>query len=180
MECQWFINHAQKVSACSIDHAKLVTGQLCNEFEPHYQGITALAWTRDSQALITASKDAQLSVYTLSAYVVEYLPCTPAHQSVAADNSLLDTSSRRPRAYASLKDHHDAITDIAVGYGRFPYCRILTSSSDGTVKVRRRLMSDNIRKTLTPDVTYSFGTLKTLLHHCWPLGSCPLLLTLIS
>lgn len=54
---------------------KVNTGQLVTECEPHYQTVTAVAWTSDSQALVTASKDAQIKVFTLSA-------CAQSHCSV--------------------------------------------------------------------------------------------------
>lgn len=48
---------------------------------------------------------------------------------------LLQVEQQKPREYAALNDHTDAITDIAMGTGLFPSIRILSSSLDGSVKV---------------------------------------------
>jgi pre-rRNA-processing protein IPI3 len=37
--------------------------------------------------------------------------------------------------YCTLSDHTLAISDIVVGVGKFPKCRVLSSSTDGTCKV---------------------------------------------
>lgn len=115
------------------------TGHMVAEFEPHYQGLTALAWTSDSQALITASRDAQIKVFALSSSVP--LITSSFHALFATDavgslDRLLEESRSRPRHYCVLNDHTGAISDISAGSGAFPYVRVLTSSTDGTVKVR--------------------------------------------
>ena len=59
---------------------------------------------------------------------------------------LLDdmTQNDIPLPYCSLSDHILAVSDIIVGVGPFPTCRVLSSSVDHSVKVRPRpsLLSD--------------------------------------
>jgi pre-rRNA-processing protein IPI3 len=56
---------------------------------------------------------------------------------------LLDDNIRDeiPEAYADLSDHTLPITDIACGFGPFPSCRVLTASTDHSVKVWLHFLS---------------------------------------
>lgn len=50
---------------------------------------------------------------------------------------LLNASPMNPPApFATLSDHTLPVTDICIGLGPFPQCRIITASLDSTVKVR--------------------------------------------
>lgn len=67
-------------------------------------------------------------------------PSCPASDSFARHpgRRLLNATPMNPPApYATLSDHTLPITDICVGLGSFPHCRVMTSSMDSTVKVRR-------------------------------------------
>jgi hypothetical protein len=69
---------------------------------------------------------------------VSLIPRTPhASQISYYFGRLLDDSLRNeiPEAYADLSDHTLPITDIACGFGPFPSCRVLTASTDHSVKV---------------------------------------------
>lgn len=47
-----------------------------------------------------------------------------------------------PAPFATLSDHTLAVTDVRVGLGTFPHCRVMTASMDSTVKVRSFLGPD--------------------------------------
>lgn len=69
---------------------------------------------------------------------VSLIPRSPhASQMSYCFGRLLDDSVRNeiPKAYADLSDHTLPITDIACGFGPFPSCRVLTASTDHSVKV---------------------------------------------
>jgi hypothetical protein len=69
---------------------------------------------------------------------VSLIPRTPhASEMSYYFGRLLDDSVRNeiPEAYADLSDHTLPITDIACGFGPFPSCRVLTASTDHSVKV---------------------------------------------
>lgn len=95
---------------------EIASGLLLASFDAAYRRINVLKFTDCSRALITGSEDSGVSVWDLGSLV---------------DNSL---DSLVPTPYASLSDHTLAITDLVVGRGAFPECRVWTSSVDGTVK----------------------------------------------
>ncbi|GAA5944651.1 hypothetical protein JCM1841_007085 [Sporobolomyces salmonicolor] len=95
---------------------ELSTGHLLITLDAHYRAISALAFTQDSAALVTASDDAGVSVWSIG-LLLNASPLTP------------------PTPFATLSDHTLGITSLCVGLGSFPRCRVLTGSLDGTVKV---------------------------------------------
>ncbi|GAA5902981.1 hypothetical protein JCM5296_004509 [Sporobolomyces johnsonii] len=95
---------------------ELSTGHLLITLDAHYRAISALAFTQDSAALVTASDDAGVSVWSIG-LLLNASPLTP------------------PAPFATLSDHTLGITSLCVGLGSFPHCRVLTGSLDGTVKV---------------------------------------------
>ena len=72
---------------------------------------------------------------------------------------LLDDSVRNeiPEAYADLSDHTLPITDIACGFGLFPSCRVLTASTDHSVKVWLHFFFQAVTYSTT-DCPKSYGT----------------------
>lgn len=46
------------------------------------------------------------------------------------------TPMRPPAPYATLQDHTLAVTDLKIGFGRFPACRVYSVSQDCSLKVR--------------------------------------------
>lgn len=62
--------------------------------------------------------------------------------SPSRGSRLLNASPMNPPApFATLSDHTLPVTDICIGLGPFPQCRILTASLDSTVKVRVSLVA---------------------------------------
>ncbi|GAA6018712.1 hypothetical protein JCM11491_001276 [Sporobolomyces phaffii] len=92
------------------------SGLLVATLDAHYRAVTALAWTRDASCLVTASDDAGCSVWSIG-HVLASTPLRPA------------------TPFATLSDHTLGVTDVVVGLGTFPRCRVFTASKDATVKV---------------------------------------------
>ncbi|KAI0821545.1 WD40-repeat-containing domain protein [Irpex lacteus] len=92
------------------------SGIMYNAWDAHYRKINVLRFTQDGAALVSGSEDSGVSVWS----VVRLVDDT--------------TQNELPTPYYSLSDHTLPVTDIAVGVGRFPKCRILTSSLDHSVK----------------------------------------------
>ncbi|GJN93910.1 hypothetical protein Rhopal_006969-T1 [Rhodotorula paludigena] len=92
------------------------SGTLLVTVDAHYRSISALKFSDDGAALVSGSEDAGVSVWSIG----RLLNATPMNP---------------PAPYATLSDHTLPITDICVGLGSFPHCRVMTSSMDSTVKI---------------------------------------------
>jgi len=96
---------------------EVASGIMYNSWEAHYRRVTVLSFTPDGEALLSGSEDSGITIWSVF--------------------RLLDDSVRDeiPEAYADLSDHTLPITDIACGIGPFPSCRVLTASTDHSVKL---------------------------------------------
>ncbi|KAK7686421.1 hypothetical protein QCA50_010645 [Cerrena zonata] len=96
---------------------EIASGIMYNAWDAHYRQVNVLRFTHDSAALISGSDDSAVGVWSTS--------------------SLVDDGSQNdlPTAFCTLTDHTLPISDIAVGIGLFPTCRILTASADHSVKL---------------------------------------------
>jgi pre-rRNA-processing protein IPI3 len=109
-----------------------------NSWDAHYRQVTVLRFTPDGEALLSGSDDSGITVWSVFRFAsVVNTPTPHATQMLSYFGRLLDDSVRDeiPEAYADLSDHTLPITDIACGFGPFPSCRVLTASTDHSVKV---------------------------------------------
>ena len=106
-----------------------------NSWDAHYRQVTVLRFTQDGEALVSGSDDSGITVWSVFRFASLRTPHTS--QMSYYLGRLLDDSFRNeiPEAYADLSDHTLPITDIACGFGLFPSCRVLTASTDHSVKV---------------------------------------------
>ncbi|GAA5904421.1 hypothetical protein JCM8208_004190 [Rhodotorula glutinis] len=95
---------------------EMSSGNLLVTVDAHYRAVSALEFSDDGAALVSASEDAGVSVWALG----RLLAATPMNP---------------PAPFATLSDHTLAVTDVAVGMGTFPHCRVVTASMDSTVKI---------------------------------------------
>ncbi|KAF8587848.1 WD40 repeat-like protein [Ramaria rubella] len=96
---------------------EIASGILFNSFEAHYRRVTVLRFTQDGAALVSASDDSSVSVWSISRLL---------------DGNL---QSEIPTPYCSFSEHTLPVTDISCGIGTFPSCRVFTSSVDHSVKI---------------------------------------------
>ncbi|KIJ62015.1 hypothetical protein HYDPIDRAFT_183001 [Hydnomerulius pinastri MD-312] len=96
---------------------EVASGILYNSWDAHYRQVNVLKFTYDGGVLISASEDSGVSVWSVAKLVND------------------DLQNDLPLPQFSLSDHTLPVTDIVVGLGPFPKCRILTSSVDHTVKL---------------------------------------------
>ncbi|KAH9014165.1 WD40 repeat-like protein [Lactarius deliciosus] len=96
---------------------EIASGIMYNSWEAHYRQVTVLRFTPDGEALLSGSEDSGISVWSVF--------------------RLLDdgVQNENPQVYAHLSDHTLPITDIACGFGPFPSCRVLSASTDHSVKI---------------------------------------------
>ncbi|GAA5989796.1 hypothetical protein JCM10908_002326 [Rhodotorula pacifica] len=95
---------------------EVASGTLIVTVDAHYRSISALAFSDDGACLVSGSEDAGVSVWSIG--------------------RLLNASPMNPPApFATLSDHTLPVTDICIGLGTFPQCRIMTASLDSTVKI---------------------------------------------
>ncbi|KAF8627829.1 hypothetical protein AX15_004248 [Amanita polypyramis BW_CC] len=88
-----------------------------SSWDAHYRRINVLRFTHDGAALISGSDDSGVSVWSVSRLLDD------------------DVQNELPLPYCSLSDHTLPVTDIVCGVGKFPSCRVLTSSMDHSVKM---------------------------------------------
>ncbi|WFD34342.1 Pre-rRNA-processing protein ipi3 [Malassezia cuniculi] len=110
---------------------EVASGALITSFEGHYRAITALRWTSDSAALVSASADSRVCVWSLSSVFG------------ASD---LGADAHVPSPYAFFADHTLQVTDVLVTPGAFPNAaKVWSASKDMSVKLwdlaRRQLVS---------------------------------------
>ncbi|KIJ55698.1 hypothetical protein M422DRAFT_200031 [Sphaerobolus stellatus SS14] len=96
---------------------EIASGILFSAFEAHYRIISALQFTQDGAAIISVSDDSTVSVWSMSRLLDE------------------DSQNEIPSPYCSFTEHTLPVTDIVCGAGKFPSCRVFTSSADSTVKI---------------------------------------------
>jgi pre-rRNA-processing protein IPI3 len=113
-----------------------------NSWEAHYRRVTVLRFTPDGEALVSGSDDSGITLWSVFRFASVLITSRSSHVSQIPHITslllrLLDDSVRDeiPEAYAHLSDHTLPITDIACGFGPFPSCRMLTASTDHSVKV---------------------------------------------
>ncbi|GAA5973581.1 hypothetical protein JCM11641_007133 [Rhodosporidiobolus odoratus] len=95
---------------------EVASGSLLVTVDAHYRSVSVLEFSDDAAALVSGSEDATVSVWSVG----RLLNSTPIYP---------------PTPFATLSDHTLPITDICVGVGAFPSCRIVTASMDSTVKI---------------------------------------------
>ena len=111
------------------------SGILFNAWDAHYRQVNVLRFTPDGAALISASDDSSVLVWSVARCVYfDYDDKTRFHYSShrLVDN---DLQNELVTPYCALSDHTLPVTDIACSFGIFPTNRILTSSLDHSVKV---------------------------------------------
>lgn len=98
------------------------SGNLVASFDAHFRRLTCLEWTACETGLVSASEDARILVWSVTA--------------------LVDEANINPTPYAIFSDHVQPITAIKMSssasssIATFPSStRILSSSTDGTVKL---------------------------------------------
>jgi len=120
--CCIAVDKSGQYAACGTVNGRIYlweipSGVLFNSWEAHYRKVTALRFTDDGAALVSGSEDSAMHLWEISSLV---------------DNQL---SFEIPSPYCSFTAHTLTITDIIVGLGTFPLCRIMSSSLDSSVKV---------------------------------------------
>ncbi|BGP43334.1 Pre-rRNA-processing protein ipi3 [Rhodotorula kratochvilovae] len=95
---------------------EMSSGNLLVTVDAHYRSVSALEFSDDGAALVSGSEDAGVGVWSIG----RLLAATPMNP---------------PAPFATLSDHTLAITDVRVGLGTFPHCRVMTASMDSTVKI---------------------------------------------
>ncbi|KAH9002183.1 WD40 repeat-like protein [Lactarius deliciosus] len=90
---------------------EIASGIMYNSWEAHYRQVTVLRFTPDGEALLSGSEDSGISVWSVFRFV-----------------------GIQPTSLCTLSDHTLPITDIACGFGPFPSCRVLSASTDHSVK----------------------------------------------
>ena len=114
---------------------QIASGILFNSFEAHYRRINTIKFTPDGAGLITASEDSGVSVWSVPRYPL--IACIARRfKTNLLLLRLLDnlTQYEIPTPYCALSDHTLPVTDVVVGVGAFPHCRVLTSSLDNSCK----------------------------------------------
>lgn len=131
-----------------------------NSWDAHYRQVTVLRFTPDGEALLSGSDDSGITVWSVFRFASIVNTLAPhASQMSYSFGRLLDDSVRNeiPEAYADLSDHTLPITDIACGFGPFPSCRVLTASTDHSVKVWLHFFFQTVTCSVT-DYPKSYGT----------------------
>ncbi|KAG8687224.1 Pre-rRNA-processing protein ipi3 [Ceratobasidium sp. 394] len=90
---------------------------MLNSWEAHFRRIHVLKFTSDGAALVSASEDSAVSVWSVA--------------------SLIDIQLQRelPAPHCNLSDHTLPVLDVVCGSGLFPDCRVVTCSQDHSVKL---------------------------------------------
>ncbi|KAI0741405.1 WD40 repeat-like protein [Daedaleopsis nitida] len=96
---------------------EVASGIMYNSWDAHYRQINVLRFTQDAAALVAGSEDSGVSVWSIARLL---------------DDAL---QTELPTPYCTFTDHTLPVTDIVCGVGLFPTCRILTASTDHTVKL---------------------------------------------
>lgn len=93
-------------------------------------------FSQDGVVLVTGSEDSGLNAWETARYFLMYAVggCSEAIQNRLVDNEL---QTDIPPAYYSMTDHTLSVTDVSIGMGAFPTCRVLSSSADCSVKVNQ-------------------------------------------
>ncbi|EUC59797.1 Pre-rRNA-processing protein ipi3, putative [Rhizoctonia solani AG-3 Rhs1AP] len=96
---------------------EVASGVMLNSWEAHFRRIHVLAFTTDDAAIVSASDDSGVSVWSVASLI---------------DNQL---QHELPVPYCNLSDHTLPVLDVVCGSGLFPDCRLITCSQDHSVKV---------------------------------------------
>lgn len=112
----------------------LASGHLLASLDAHFRAVSCLQWTADGRALVSASEDARILVWSKEGLLDS--------TSGSIDGSATLESNARPSPFAILADHVEGITSIALSsssrsaIASFPSSlRIFSASKDGSVKL---------------------------------------------
>jgi WD40 repeat protein len=113
---------------------------MLNSWEAHFRCVHVLKFTSDDAALISASEDSSVSVWSV-AWSVNSTQFD-AMKLIVIIISLVDNQLQHelPVPYCNLPDHTLPVLDLACGSGLFPDFRLVTCSQDHTVKVPCHLL----------------------------------------
>lgn len=111
----------------------LASGHLLASLDAHFRAVSCLQWTADSRALVSASEDARILVWSKEGLL---------DNTLSSESGGTLESNARPKPFAILADHVEGITSIALSsssrsaIASFPSSlRIFSSSKDGSVKL---------------------------------------------
>ncbi|CEL61727.1 Pre-rRNA-processing protein IPI3 OS=Ustilago maydis (strain 521 / FGSC 9021) GN=IPI3 PE=3 SV=1 [Rhizoctonia solani AG-1 IB] len=96
---------------------EVASGVMLNSWEAHFRRIHVLKFTTDDAAIVSASDDSGVSVWSVASLI---------------DNQL---QHELPVPYCNLSDHTLPVLDVVCGSGLFPDCRLVTCSQDHSVKI---------------------------------------------
>ncbi|CAE6428930.1 unnamed protein product [Rhizoctonia solani] len=96
---------------------EVASGVMLNSWEAHFRRVHVLKFTADDAAIVSASDDSGVSVWSVASLI---------------DNQL---QHELPVPYCNLSDHTLPVLDIVCGSGLFPDCRLATCSQDHSVKI---------------------------------------------
>ncbi|KZT10047.1 WD40 repeat-like protein [Laetiporus sulphureus 93-53] len=96
---------------------EIASGIMFNAWDAHYRRVSVLRFTHDGAALLSGSEDSGVTVWVMSRLLDD------------------DLQNEPPTSYCLLSDHTLPVTDIICGIGRFPTCRVLSASTDHSVKL---------------------------------------------
>ncbi|PWN33350.1 WD40 repeat-like protein [Meira miltonrushii] len=111
----------------------LASGHLLASLDAHFRAVSCLQWTADGRALVSASEDARIIVWSKEGLLDS--------TSGSLDGAAALESNARPSPFAILADHVEGITSIALSsssrsaIASFPSLRIFSASKDGSVKL---------------------------------------------
>ncbi|QRV88981.1 pre-rRNA-processing protein IPI3 [Ceratobasidium sp. AG-Ba] len=96
---------------------EVASGIMLNSWEAHFRRVHVLKFTNDGAALVSASEDSAVSVWSVA--------------------NLVDIQVQHeiPTPYCNLSDHTLPVLDVTCGSGLFPNCRFVTCSQDHSVKL---------------------------------------------
>ena len=126
--------------------------------DAHYRPISVLEFSHDDSALVSGGEDAGVSVWSIGRLVFPLIPFLRLLRVCILHRLMNATPMDPPTPFATLTDHTLPITAIAVGLGTFPKCRILTASSDATVKVISKSLATRSRYSPSPIQIWDFST----------------------
>ncbi|KAJ1306922.1 hypothetical protein OPQ81_007905 [Rhizoctonia solani] len=96
---------------------EVASGVMLNSWEAHFRRVHVLKFTMDDAAIVSASDDSGVSVWSVASLI---------------DNQL---QHELPVPYCNLSDHTLPVLDVVCGSGLFPDCRLVTCSQDHSVKI---------------------------------------------
>ncbi len=139
---------------------QIASGIMYNSWDAHYRKVSVVCFTPDGEALLSGSEDSGINVWSVFRFggVPRVLTLASPDAHLVSDRLLDDgIQNENPEAYANLSDHTLPITDLACGIGPFPSCRVLSASTDHSVKARLTLPCQHpLRQLISPTVMGPF------------------------